>query len=177
MEEQFKIWFTEFYEGEGSISNDISNSYRIRVSVSQNDISPLLEAKKIWGGSVIKRVRTSPASGKICTGHEWYISHKQSMIFIDDIKKYMRIPYKIKQMENVLDKFYNKPERFIYKCNFCEKEYANPASRRRHEKKEHIEKGVLHKCDILNCTREFKSKDTLNRHKRINHKNTDASPI
>ena len=37
------------------------------------------------------------------------------------------------------------------------------------KKKEHIENGVFHKCDIELCERTFKSKDSLNRHKRINH--------
>ena len=150
MTEQFKIWFTGFYEGEGTIVNDISNSYRIRISVSQNDISPLLEAQKIWGGNIRKRIRQS-ASGKICTGHEWTISHNTSMIFIEDIKKYMRIPYKINQMEKVLDKYHNKPPLQKYKCNFCEKEYSYPSSRRRHEKKRTYRKwGIVYlRCNKL----------------------------
>lgn len=64
-----------------------------------------------------------------------------------------------------------------FKCNFCNLEYASPSGRRRHEKKEHINKGKLHKCSI--CYLEYKSKDSLNRHIRLKHsnKNSDASVI
>lgn len=34
--------------------------------------------------------------------------------------------------------------------------------------------GVVFECEL--CDRTFKSKDSANRHKRINHQNTDASP-
>jgi hypothetical protein len=36
-----KVWFCGFYEGEGSISNDKSNNNRLRLCISQNDITPL----------------------------------------------------------------------------------------------------------------------------------------
>lgn len=42
----FKIWMAGFYEGEGSISNDISNNNRLRLSISQNDVTPLEKALK-----------------------------------------------------------------------------------------------------------------------------------
>ena len=38
---QLKIWFAGFYEGEGSISNDINNRNRLRLNISQNDKTPL----------------------------------------------------------------------------------------------------------------------------------------
>lgn len=174
MDQQFLIWFTGFYEGEGSVSNDKSNNNRLKLSVSQNDITPLIKAKQVWGGKIYKRIRTSPASEKICIGHEWRLSHTDAMKFINDIKPYMIIPYKINQIENVLTNYKN-GSNDVYKCNFCDKIYKNPSGRRRHEKKEHIEKGLLHKCDIGVCDRTFKSKDSLNRHKKINHKNTNAS--
>ena len=34
-------WFCGFYEGEGSVSNDIGNNNRLRLSISQNDVTPL----------------------------------------------------------------------------------------------------------------------------------------
>jgi hypothetical protein len=55
-------WFAGFYEGEGWISNDISNNNRIRIGMAQNDVTPLEEGKLIWGGSIKKRIRKSPAS-------------------------------------------------------------------------------------------------------------------
>jgi hypothetical protein len=55
--EQQIIWFTGFYEGEGSISNDITNRNAIRI--------PLEIGKKIWGGSIRVRTRKSPASDKM----------------------------------------------------------------------------------------------------------------
>ncbi len=95
-------WFAGFYEGEGWVSNDITNMNRLRLGIAQNDIKPLEIAKHIWGGAIKKRVRKSAASGKICTGYEWVLSHNQSLQFLDDIKPFMLIPYKIKQVETVL---------------------------------------------------------------------------
>ena len=63
-QQQLIIWFAGFYEGESSISCDISNRNRIIVSISQNDITPLEKGKEIWGGSIRKRERKSPASKK-----------------------------------------------------------------------------------------------------------------
>ena len=137
------------------------------MSITQNDITPLLLAKQIWGGSVSERIRIS-LTGKICNGNEWRISQNFALKFIEDIKPFMIIPYKINQINAALEKM-NKGNNITYKCNFCDSIYSNPAGRRRHEKKEHIENGVFHKCDIELCERTFKSKDSLNRHKRINH--------
>lgn len=167
----FKIWFTGFYEGEGSISNDKSNNNRLRLSVSQNDITPLNKAMEEWGGSVIKRTRKSPASEKICVNYEWRLCHNDAINFINDIKPYMIIPYKIQQIETALQRAEQGYKR-DNKCNFCDKIYANSSGRRRHEKKEHIEKGVLYNCNLCNST--FKSKDSMTRHKKI-HQNTNAS--
>jgi len=133
----FVIWMAGFYEGEGSVSNDISNRNRLRMSISQNDPTPLEKAKIIWGGSVRKIVRKSPASDKICTGYEWRISHNKSIIFFKDIQPYMIIPYKIKQFEKVIQ-IWKEPFDRRFKCNFCENDYASPSGRRRHEKKVHI---------------------------------------
>jgi len=102
--EEDKIWFAGFYEGEGSITNDISNNMRFRVNISQNDKTPLEIGQKIWGGSIRKRIRKSPASDKICTGHDWILYHKEATKFIDDISPYMRIPYKIDQIKVAREK-------------------------------------------------------------------------
>ena len=53
-----KIWFCGFYEGEGSISNDKYNYNRVRISVSQNDITPLELGKSIWGRMYTKKNKT-----------------------------------------------------------------------------------------------------------------------
>lgn len=164
MSETDIIWFTGFYEGEGSISNDKSNNNRLKISISQNDKTPLVKAMAIWGGNISKRVRKSPVSDKICVGYEWRISHKSSLKFIDDIHKYMRIPYKINQMNKCIQKSKEGNDE-VYKCNFCNKFYKNPSGRRRHEIKEHINKGQLHKCET--CMKEYKSKDSLKRHWRL----------
>lgn len=168
----FKIWMAGFYEGEGSVSNDKSNSNRIRLSISQNDPTPLFKAKEIWNGNVRKRVRNSPASDKICTTYEWRIGHKDSLKFLDDIKPYLIIPYKINQIENCI---YISKQQFEekFKCNFCDLEYASPSGRRRHEKKEHIDKGILFKCSHCSC--EYKSKDSLNRHVKLKHSNINSN--
>ena len=146
------IWFTGFYEGEGSISNDISNNMRIRVSISQNDKTPLELGKSIWGGSIRKRIRKSPASDKICEGHEWTLFHKEASKFIDDIFPYMKIPYKINQVVKAKQKAKDGIQR-RFKCKFCDNDYASPSGRRRHEKSEHsnIQTLVRNKvsCDTI----------------------------
>ena len=133
----FTIWMAGFYEGEGSVSNDISNANKLRMSISQNDPTPLYRAQQIWGGSVRKRVRKSPASGKICIGYEWRCCHHKSLIFLSDIRPYMCIPYKIKQLETAIAKSLIKPTR-RFKCKYCSNDYASPSGRRRHEKQVHI---------------------------------------
>jgi hypothetical protein len=136
------IWFTGFYEGEGSVTNDISNNMRIRVNISQNDKTPLELGISIWGGSLRKRTRKSPASDKICVGYEWVLYGKQALKFIEDIKPYMKIPFKKFQIDNALSRMKDGIER-KFKCHFCENEYANPSGRRRHEKNIHSETQAL----------------------------------
>ena len=106
-DEKFKIWMAGFYEGEGSVSNDISNSNRLRLCISQNDPTPLIKAKEKWGGTIRERIRKSPASGKLCYGNEWQLCHNDSLKFINDIRPYMIIPYKIQQLEKVLKIYLN----------------------------------------------------------------------
>lgn len=141
------IWFCGFYEGEGYVSNDVSNGNRIVLGIDQNDPAPLHEGQKIWGGSVRKRVRKSPVSEKICTCFVWKMSHTNAVIFINDIKPYMKIPYKINQIKTALQKTKTKPT-IRYKCKFCDKTYANPSGRRRHEKKEHLNPDASESKDL-----------------------------
>lgn len=129
-------WFCGFYEGEGSVSNDIGNNNRLRLSISQNDVTPLEIAKKFWGGAICKRTRLSPASGKVCVGHEWRVPHKQALVFISDIKPFMIIPQKINQIDKVLNIF-KTAEKIFYKCHKCDEEYASPSGRRRHFRNVH----------------------------------------
>lgn len=163
-------WFTGFYEGEGYVSNDISNRNRLRMGISQNDKTPLEIGQKIWGGSLRKRVKKSPASDKICTSYEWSLNHNDSLNFIEDIKSFMIIPYKIQQLEKCLYIFKNEKWDRRFKCNFCEKDFADMPGRRRHENKEHVEKGKMFKCEIENCNKTYKSRDSMKRHIRLNHK-------
>lgn len=100
-------WFCGFYEGEGWVCSDKGNCNRIRVGIAQNDITPLEIGKSIWGGSIKKRVRKSPASDKICIGYEWSLPHCQSLAFIEDIKPYLMIPTKINQIKTALENFKN----------------------------------------------------------------------
>jgi uncharacterized C2H2 Zn-finger protein len=129
--------------------------------------TPLKMAQKIWGGTIKKRVRKSPASDKICTGYEWRMCHNDSLKFIEVIKPYMIIPYKINQIESCI-KISKLEWNREFKCSFCELVYADRSGARRHELKEHINKGVLFKC--TDCENEFKSKDSMTRHIRLKHK-------
>lgn len=154
-----KIWFCGFYEGEGSVSNDKSNNNRIRLSISQNDKTPLELGHNIWGGSIRERIRQS--KNKVCYGHEWILNHNQALIFLNDIKPYMKIPYKIKQIQKVLDEHKN-GWNGEYQCSLCDLVYSSPQGRRRHEKKVHITNNVFYKCN--QCGNEYEYKDSLNRH-------------
>lgn len=49
----------------------------------------------------------------------------------------MKTQYKIIQLDSVLQKSKEKPI-VKYKCNYCDKYYANPLGKRRHEKKSFI---------------------------------------
>ena len=163
--QQLIIWFAGFYEGEGSISNDISNRNRLRVSISQNDITPLEIGKSIWGGSIRKRTRIT-ALGKECHGHEWVLNHNCSLTFLNDIKQYMIIPYKINQINNAYKKL-EIPWDKRFNCSFCDKNFSDMSGRRRHEKNNHIEKGVKFSCEF--CNKKYNSRDSMKRHIKINH--------
>ncbi len=131
-----KAWYAGFYEGEGYICNDVSNSNHIRVGIAQNDKTPLTRAFEIWGGCIRKRIRKSPASDKICTGYEWIINNNRARKFITDITPYLRIPYKMNQIKHTLE-IEKEGNTKRHKCKYCSKDYANPSGRRRHERNEH----------------------------------------
>ncbi len=169
MEQQYlKIWFAGFYEGEGSLSNDKTNNNRLRLSISQNDKTPLILGQKIWGGIIRERIRTS--KNKICYGHEWRLSHQDSLKFIEDIKPYLQIPYKIEQINKAFDKI---GETVIFKCKYCDKVYKSNSGRRNHENTKHNNIIITYKCTDKDCNKKYKSKDSLNRH--IKTKHADAS--
>jgi hypothetical protein len=155
---ELNIWFCGFYEGEGSISNDKSNNNRLKLSISQNDRTPLDLGRNIWGGSV--RERTRESKNKICHGHEWSLNHCQALQFVEDIKPYMRIPYKIEQLKNALEKA-QKGYKGEYKCSFCEKIYTISANRRRHEVHQHI---IKDQCFLCICGKKYMSRDSMKRH-------------
>jgi len=153
------IWFCGFYEGEGSISNDKSNNNRLRLCISQNDKTPLDIGKGIWGGSVRERIRES--KNKTCYGNEWSLNHCQALEFLEDIKPYMKIPYKIEQMKTAIQNF-EKGYKGEYKCNFCDNIYTIAANRRRHELQAHVNKDQKFTCKT--CDNEYSSRDSLTRH-------------
>ena len=162
-----KIWFAGFYEGEGSVSNDIHNRNKIRLNISQNDKTPLVLGQTIWGGTIRERTRITP-SGKTCYGNEWVLNHNQALTFIKDIKEYMIIPYKIQQIDKVIEKS-NEIWTSRFKCSFCEDDFSDSSGRRRHEKTQHNENGSRHKCSL--CENEYLSLDSMKRHVRLKHKN------
>ncbi len=153
------IWFCGFYEGEGCVSNDKSNNNRLKLSIAQNDRAPLDLGRCIWGGAVRQRVRES--KNKTCIGYEWSMNHCQALQFIEDIKPYMRIPYKINQLKIAIDAA-QKGHKGEYKCSFCEKIYTIAANRRRHELQAHINSDERFTCST--CKNEYRSRDSLTRH-------------
>jgi hypothetical protein len=166
------IWFSAFYEGEGSISNDINNGNRFRLSISQNDVTPLVLGQSVWGGNIRKRIRKS--KNKICYGNEWVLNHIQALKFIEDIRPYMKIPYKIKQIEDAFIKLLQ-GYKMVHKCYFCEKTYKNASNRRRHEHKNHINKGDNFCCE--KCTSTFTQRDTFEMHKKSCGRETITSEV
>ena len=170
-QQQIIIWFAGFYEGEGCICNDISNRNKIIVSISQNDRTPLDIGSKIWGGSIRERVRKSPASEKICKGYEWKLNQVAALKFVEDIKPFMIIPYKIEQIAKCLAKskeIWNKR----FKCSFCDMTFTDHPNRRRHEKNQHILKGQKHKCTY--CDKEYDTLDSMKRHIKLNHNSVSS---
>jgi rubredoxin len=153
------IWFCAFYEGEGCVCNDITNNNRLRVSISQNDVAPLELGKSIWGGFIRHRVRQS--KNKICHGNDWVLNHNQAIKFLEDIKPYMKIPYKIQQLQNAMD-VWQKGWSGQYKCSFCDLVYSSPQGRRRHEKKVHTGENTVFTCHL--CDNKYEYKDSLTRH-------------
>jgi len=156
-------WFCGFYEGEGCVSNDKSNNNRLRLSIAQNDRTPLDIGQNIWGGSIRERFRQS--KNKVCHGHEWVLNHCQAVVFLDDIEPYMKIPYKIEQIKIAL-KNVEKGHKGEYKCSFCDKIYPTSANRRRHEVTSHISKDTKYKCE--KCKKEYTTRDSLTRHIKNN---------
>ena len=134
--EKYVQWFCGFYEGEGSVSNDSSNNNRLRLCIAQNDRTPLDIAVTIWGGTIQKRVRKSPASDKICTGYEWRLCHNAALVFLNDIKPFMLIPYKKGQVEKALE-LVKVGFKKRYQCKNCQCDFASPSGRRRHFKTFH----------------------------------------
>ena len=112
------IWFCGFYEGEGCVSNDKSNNNRLKLSIAQNDRTPLDLGQTIWGGNVRERIRES--KNKTCYGHEWSLNHCQAIAFLEDIKPFMKIPYKIEQLKKAIEN-YDKGDKGEYKGKFCDK--------------------------------------------------------
>jgi uncharacterized Zn-finger protein len=55
-----------------------------------------------------------------------------------------------------------------FECFFCDKDFSSSASRRRHEKQFHIDKGDHYKCN--DCDISFTTRDSLSRHIKENHK-------
>ena len=114
----------------------MTNNNRFNIGIAQNDETPLVLGQTIWGGNVRKRVRKSPASDKICTGYEWKLSYNESLRFIEDIKPFMIIPYKINQINQAIEKCSKGIQR-RFKCHLCELDYASPSGRTRHVKNFH----------------------------------------
>lgn len=173
-QQQLIIWFAGFYEGEGSISNDIHNRNRLRLSIAQNDRTPLDIGQKMWGGVVRERTRKSPVSDKICYGHEWQLNHIQALHFLDDIKPFMLIPYKIDQIQKCRDKS-NEEWTKRFNCSFCDKDFSDASGRRRHELANHINKDELHQCPI--CNKEYNTLDSMKRHVKLNHNSVVSDSI
>jgi hypothetical protein len=91
-QQQLKIWFAGFYEGEGCISNDIHNRNRLKISIAQNDRTPLDIGQKIWGGYVRERIRKSSASDKICKGQFHKCVHCEKLYSsLDSMKRHIKI--------------------------------------------------------------------------------------
>jgi hypothetical protein len=125
--ELFTIWMAGCYESAGCTYNVMTKNNKIRLIIEQrNDATPLYKAQQYWGGDIV-------------TGNyinRWRLEHEESLKFIDDIKKYLQNPYKINQIEKVVE---NSKIRLNikFKCNYCDRLYASPSSVKRHEKNVH----------------------------------------
>jgi hypothetical protein len=89
------------------------------------------------------------------------MNHCQALQFIEDIKMYMKIPYKIAQLKTAMENV-EKGYKGEYKCSFCDRVYTIAANRRRHELQNHINNDDRFSCTI--CESEYRSRDSLARH-------------
>ena len=62
--------------------------------------------------------------------------HNQSITFLEDIKPFMLIPYKINQVKIALERMEEGSDA-RYPCKICEADFASPSGRRRHFKNFH----------------------------------------
>ena len=69
-------------------------------------------------------------------GNVWRLSQKDALKFIEDIKPYLQIPYKINQIQTAIEKSKRGLKR-RFPCKYCSNDYSHPSGRRRHEKKVH----------------------------------------
>lgn len=83
----------------------------------------------------------------MCINHEWRLCKRtETQKFIDDIRPYMRIQYKIEQLDKAVEISKQSWNR-RFKCRYCTKDYANPAGRRQHEKLNHSNSNASDQID------------------------------
>jgi len=163
-DDELNKYFAGFYEGDGWAVTDKSNNNCLIVGIDQQTIEPLNLAKNKWGGTIIERIRKSPASEKMCTIFTWRIMRDKAIKFIDDIKPNMLIPYKINQIKNVIENIGNRDTE--YKCKHCEATFNAASNRRRHEREYH-ERVEKYSCEY--CETKYKNEQTLKLHIKNKH--------
>lgn len=170
-ESDFLSYTAGFYEGDGCIFIDVANSNAMSVNIDQQTLEPLHLFKEKWGGFIKERSRKSPASDKMCQVYTWVIKSKATRQFIEDIKDHMIIPYKIEQMDAIIEKSKTKSDK-LYKCNLCDKTFSNAPNRRRHEKTH--DDNTIFAC--TECDKTYKSSDALKYHIESTHSLVEDKP-
>jgi hypothetical protein len=113
----FIIWMAGYFEANGTTTNDINNNNHITLFLLCDDECILAQCVQRWGGVVNNR--------------KWRVSNLNALSFVNDIKPYMRTD-KI----NIIYEAIKRDNEGLckrFKCRWCEKDYASPGGRRRHE--------------------------------------------
>lgn len=84
-----KAWAAGFFDGEGSImwhQYPGCKDRKLRLTIGQNKIEPLLWLKERWDGSIDVQVK-----GRKNTYYRLVLSFNKARLFLEDVKPYLKV--------------------------------------------------------------------------------------
>lgn len=100
MKELDYAWAAGFFDGEGSVTINVSKtgsrrlnpSYRLQITVTQVDIEPLIKLKNIFGGNWSTKIENNKL-GKLPVSR-WYLYGDDAARFLLVVRPYLVVKYK-----------------------------------------------------------------------------------